>query len=158
MNKFKKLKDLISTTLDVDSRLINLQSETLSEDWASADNYSRYGSAYEETLCVYIYAVSSDFEMRELQLLSKGRNYQNANGEWSSSECATFDDIINQMNDNDLFIVVMTHYFGWQVGSEDYDETGVNVYPAPAKNEYLARIEDAEIERWQAWASSLFNS
>jgi hypothetical protein len=164
MNTIKKLRNLISTTLDVDSRAIELQSESLNKDWKSSDCYSIYGNAFEITSDVRIYAievvsteVSQDLEIRKLELPSNSINYQNADGTWVTSNCCTFDDLIRQMKDNDNFIVTFVNYYGWQQGSEDFDELDINVYLSPSKNKYLSEMDEEENERWNKWFESLFD-
>jgi hypothetical protein len=151
----KIAKEIISSILEVDSRIVELKN-ILPEDYRTPDTAYSHGNGYEKTVDVRIYAYSPLHGLRSLSLPSNGEDVQNADGSWNTTEFASFDDIVKQLTETDSFLVSYVHDYGWQKGSESWDELSVVVYPVPDKNEYLNRIEQEEIERWKKWVTAVF--
>jgi hypothetical protein len=135
-NYITKLKAAISSNLHIDSELIKIKYKPLPENFNSGDSYKMKYDYFEVNSISKVYAVSFDFKIRELELLSKSPKYRNGDKKVIIAEEATYEDVMKQINEDDIFIISYFKYIAIEDGITSA-ELDVNCFLTPAFNERL---------------------
>lgn len=144
------LRNLVSSVYNVKATEVILSGE-LPETFVLCSNYS-HGCMFTKE---YGYNVSAFHPERGFFPI-KGTGVgcsQNANGTWNDESIISFQDCAEQGKDA-IFFLVYEHDYYSAVGSETRRDITWTLYKAPNFAQYWAKIEEADVQRWEEWLSA----